>query len=269
MHNTQILFKLMIIFVLGAPVSIGAVQHAAVETLPQFVFTVIGSEDITFAEDSEDAVFDTFAEEFQVQGPLVPDPLEPVNRCMYAVNDHLYYWVLKPVGKTYIAIIPGTVRIGVRNFFFNLITPALWINCLLQGKTDGAGVEFKRFFINSTVGILGIFDPARSELGLEPVEEDLGQTLGVWGFKDGFFIIWPLLGPATVRDSVGMAGDQFLNPISYLEHWEVVVGLSALKFTNNYSFYIDDYEAFKAEAFEPYIAMREAYVQYRNQEIGK
>jgi phospholipid-binding lipoprotein MlaA len=188
---------------------------------------------------------------------------------MFAVNDHLYYWVLKPAGKVYIAVMPGTVRTGIRNFFFNLTTPVRWCNCLLQGKGNAAGIELQRFFINSTVGILGIYDPAWSELGLEPVEEDLGQTLAVWGLQNGCYLVWPVLGPSTVRDSVGMTVDGFLNPVSYVRPWEVALGISAVRSTNNYSFRLDDYEAFKAEAFEPYIAMREAYVQYRYQEIEK
>jgi phospholipid-binding lipoprotein MlaA len=264
------LLGMIMIVVLGTPWSLGAADNVTTESLSQLVLTVIGSADITFEEDdfAEDA-FEMFEDEFQEQGPLVPDPLEPVNRCMFALNDHLYYWVLKPAGKVYIAVMPGTVRTGMRNFFFNLTTPVRWCNCLLQGKGNAAGVELQRFVINSTVGILGIYDPARSELGLEPVEEDLGQTLAVWGLQNGCYLVWPVLGPSTVRDSVGMVGDSFLDPVSYVRPWEVALGISAVEFTNNYSFRLDDYDAFKAEAFEPYIAMREAYVQYRYQEIEK
>ena len=103
------------------------------------------------------------------------------------------------------------------NFFENLTTPARFVNCLLQGKGPEADRELRRFGINTTAGVLGFGDPAYDRWGLKPAEEDLGQTLAVYGLGDGFYVVWPLFGPSTLRDSVGMVGDSFLNPVRYVE----------------------------------------------------
>ena len=220
-------------------------------------------------ESTADEDFDLLEEELVEQKVEIADPLEPFNRTMYGLNDVLYFWVVKPVAQVYTDLTPKPARIGIRNFFQNLTTPIRFVNCLLQGKGDGAGVEFNRFFVNTTVGVLGFGDPARDKYGLEPVEEDLGQTLAAYGLGNGFYIVWPLLGPSTVRDSAGRAGDMFLNPVFYLEPCEGKVGVSAVRFTNESSFHIGEYESFKADALEPYIAMRQAYIQYRNKQIQK
>jgi phospholipid-binding lipoprotein MlaA len=197
----------------------------------------------------------------------VADPLEPVNRVMFTVNDRLYFWVAKPLLQAYKNTMPKPGRLGIRNFFNNITTPVRLVNCLLQGKNKAAGTEWRRFVINTTVGILGLGDPALDKYEIKPVYEDLGQTLGVYGLGNGFYIVWPLLGPSTARDSLGLLGDQFLNPVRYVEPQEVEIGISAAKFTNAGSFEIGRYEDFKAQAFEPYVAMREAYVQYRDKQI--
>jgi phospholipid-binding lipoprotein MlaA len=220
--------------------------------------------------DDPNAIDDDFAlleEELVEEKIEVPDPLEPVNRIMFGVNDVLYFWVAKPVLGVYNGVMPEPARIGIRNFFNNASTPVRLVNCLLQGKNDGANTELRRFAINTTAGILGFGDPALDQHGLEPVKEDLGQTLAVYGLGDGFYIVWPLFGPSTVRDSVGMAGDQFLNPLRYVDPREVSIGLSITKGVNAGSFQIGMYEDFKEDAFEPYIAMRELYIQYRHKQI--
>lgn len=211
--------------------------------------------------------FDLLEEEFAEQIVEVPDPLEPWNRIMYYVNDKLYFWVLKPVAQAYKDVTPEPARIGLRNFFHNLTTPIRFVNCLLQGKGTAAGVELRRFAVNTTAGVLGFGDPAQSELNLEPAEEDLGQTLAIYGLGNGFYIVWPFFGPSTVRDSVGMVGDQFLNPTRYVEPTEISIGISAVKITNANSLQIEEYEALKSAALEPYVAIREAYIQYRDKQI--
>jgi len=214
-----------------------------------------------------DDEFDFLEDELTEQMVEIPDPLEPWNRLMFHVNDGLYFWVAKPVAQVYTDVAPEPVRIGISNFFQNLTTPIRFVNCLLQGKGDSAGTEFNRFVINTTAGVLGFGDPARDEHGLKPAEEDLGQTLAVAGFDNGFYIVWPLLGPSTVRDSVGKVGDMFLNPTSYLDHTETVIGISGVKYVNESSFHIGEYEAFKSESLDPYVAMRNMYIQYRNNKI--
>ena len=220
------------------------------------------------AELPVDDDFDLLEEELTEQMTDVKDPLEPLNRTMYLVNDALHFCVLKPLTQSYKNITPEPARFGIRNFFHNLTMPIRFINCHLQGKSKVADTELNRFLINTTTGILGFGDPAKDKYGLEPPEgEDLGQTLATYGLGNSFYIVWPLLGPSTARDSVGMVGDMFLNPIFYVEHTETAIGISAVKFTNESSFHIGEYEAFKSESLDPYVAMRDIYIQYRNKQI--
>jgi len=211
--------------------------------------------------------FDFLEDELDEQMVELADPLEPLNRIMYNANDTLYFWVFKPCAQVCKAVVPEPARTGVSNFFHNLATPVRYVNCLLQGKGDSADTELRRFLANTTVGILGFGDPARDIYGLEPAEEDLGQTLAIHGFDNGFYIVWPLLGPSTLRDSAGMVGDMFLNPVRYVEHTKTSISISAVRVTNEGSFHIGEYEDFKAASLEPYVAMREAYIQYRNKQI--
>jgi phospholipid-binding lipoprotein MlaA len=212
--------------------------------------------------------FDEFEAEFSQTSARVPDPLEGWNRVMFRFNDRLYLWVLKPVAQAYRRIAPPPVRIGIRNFFHNLATPVRFVSCFAQGKDDDAGKEFGRFMVNSTWGILGVADPAKHQLGLEAKDdEDMGQTLGVYGVDQGLYLVWPGLGPSTLRDSVGMVADLFLNPVTYVTSWEVSLGVGAVRTTNDFSFSLGDYEALKSAAIEPYSAFRDAYLQYRAKQI--
>ena len=218
-------------------------------------------------DENQDEDFDLLEAELDEQVVKVADPLEPLNRMMFNINDTLYFWVVKPVGQLYRDVTPEPARFGIRNFFHNLTTPIRFANCLLQGKNDSANIELRRFVVNTTEGVLGFGDPARDRLGLEPVEEDLGQTLAVHGIDNGFYIVLPLLGPSTSRDVVGRVGDLFLNPVAYVEPWEASVAITAGKMTNESSFRIGDYEDFKDSSPEPYVAMREVYIQYRKKLI--
>jgi len=217
--------------------------------------------------DHVDSDFDLLEDELEQRIVEVSDPLQPFNRVMFQVNDVLYFWVVKPVAQTYRDVMPEPARVGIRNFFENAATPARYVNCLLQGKNAGADTELRRFLINTTVGILGFGDPALDQHGLKPVDEDLGQTLAAAGMNDGFYIVWPLFGPSTARDSLGKVGDAFLDPLRYVEPWELSIGISVVDYTNAASFQIGRYEVFKAAAVDPYIAMRESYIQYRDKLI--
>ena len=216
---------------------------------------------------SEDEDFEEIAEELEEQMIKVPDPLEPLNRGMFQVNDRFYFWILKPVANTYKGIAPEPFRISVSNFFTNLATPVRFVNCLLQGKGDSAGTELHRFAVNTTVGILGFHDPARDKYGLELTDDDLGQPLGVYGLGNGFYLVLPILGPSTLRDTAGFIGDQFLNPIRYVKPQEASIGISAGKFTNKASLHIGEYESLKADALDPYVATRDIYIQYRKNKV--
>ena len=215
----------------------------------------------------DDDIFNQFEEELSQSKVTVSDPLKPINKVMFNLNDALYFWVAKPVVGLYSGVVPRPARIGIGNFFSNLTTPKRLVNCLLQGKFPAAGDELRRFAINTTVGVLGFGDPAKDRWHIEPTEEDLGQTLAIYGLGNGFYIVWPLFGPSTLRDTGGMVGDAFLNPVRYVRPVEVSLGISGVHAVNDGSFYIGTYESLKEASIEPYIAIRDAYIQYRNNKI--
>ena len=161
---------------------------------------------------------------------------------------------------------PEGVRIGVRNFFFNLGTPIRAVNTLLQGKIKGTGTELARFGINSTIGIAGLFDAAK-EFHLTRKDEDTGQTLGVYGLGNGFYLVLPLIGPSSARDTVGLAGDTFLDPTTYLLSWGWALGLRVARSETDLTFRINEYEELTDAAIDPYAAVKDAYIQYRAKKV--
>lgn len=198
----------------------------------------------------------------------IADPLEPVNRAVHQFNDKLYFWALKPVAQGYKAVVPEPARISVKNFFSNLAFPARFLSCLLQADFSGAATEAGRFTINTIWGIGGFLDPSSGgELKLQKQDTDLGQTLGVWGVGQGFYIVWPVLGPSSPRDTVSIAGDYFLYPVSYISPWYEWLAVRSYEEVNSTSLRIGDYEALKDAAIDPYIAFRDAYAQYRFKKI--
>lgn len=199
----------------------------------------------------------------------VADPLEPWNRAMFVFNDKCYFWVLKPVAQGYKAVMPELCRRGIKNFFYNIGMPVRLVNCVLQGKGTGAAGELGRFFYNTTVGILGFGDPSAKHPALNPDAEDFGQTLGKYGIGHGVYLVWPFLGPSSIRDTVGLGGDYFLTPATYVEPAQAAAGIKAGEKINQVSFQIGDYETFKAAALEPYTSARNAYLQYRKGKVEK
>jgi len=200
----------------------------------------------------------------------IADPLEPFNRAMYHFNDKLYFWVLKPVAQGYQKVVPEVARIGVSNFFTNLAFPVRFVNSLIQFDFSGATTELGRFLLNTLCGMGGLFDPAsHKEINIAKRERDLGQTLGVYGLGQGFFIVWPILGPSSPRDTVGMVGDLFLHPLTYVNPWYDGTAAKGYGKVNDTSFKIGDYESLKEAAIDPYVAIRDAYVQYRMNMIRK
>jgi len=198
----------------------------------------------------------------------IADPLEPFNRAMFRFNDKLYFWVLKPVAQGYGTIVPKPVRTGVKNFFSNIASPIRIVNCVLQANFAGAARELGRFAVNTIWGIGGFLDPASDNaLNLPKQDEDLGQTLGVYGFGQGFYIHWPIFGPSSPRDTVGMIGDLFFYLVTYLFDSEIAAGLWIYEKVNVVSLSIGDYESLKDAAVDPYVSFRDAYVQYRSNKV--
>jgi len=231
--------------------------------------------------DREDEPVQTFMTEGHPQSSqpeepaaAIADPLEPVNRAFFHFNDKLYFWVLKPVATGYKAVIPEDGRIGVHNFFSNVTTPVRLVNCLLQAKFKDAGNETARFALNTTLGIAGFFDPAKKTFKIDKQEADFGQTLGIWGIGTAFYINWPILGPSNVRDTVGYVGDLAFDPRTYVAYYFVIAeivntGTWASDKVNDTSLTLGEYENLKKAALDPYIALREAYSQYRQNKIRK
>jgi phospholipid-binding lipoprotein MlaA len=211
-----------------------------------------------------------FPEEGASVSPVrVADPLAPINRVTFQVNDKLYFWLLKPAAQGYNFVIPKDFRLCVSNFFSNVMTPVRLANCILQGKFKNAGTEVARFFVNTTFGILGFGDPGKVVFNMDISDEDLGQTLGRWGFGNGFYIVWPIFGPSSFRDSVGFGGDLFVNPLTYVEPFAAGAAIGGYRRFNDLSLRIGEYEAIKEAAIEPYLAVRDGYIQFRNALVDK
>jgi len=207
---------------------------------------------------------DTFKEE-KVE---IADPLEPFNRAMHQFNDKLYFWALKPVAQGYKKVVPEPARISVKNFFSNLGFPNRFLSCLLQTDFSGAATEFGRFTINTIWGIGGLLDPSSNkELDLQKQDTDMGQTLGVYGVGQGFYIVWPVLGPSSPRDSIDIVSEYFLYPVSYIYPLYAWLGVRGYQEVNATSLRIGDYEALKDAAIDPYVAFRDAYIQYRLKKV--
>jgi len=225
--------------------------------------------DVVSDEYDEEDDFDYEDEPFAEERVTIADPIEPFNRVMHRVNDRMYFRLLKPVAQGYKAVVPEPARISVKNFFSNMGYPARFLSCLLQADFSGAAVETGRFAINTLWGIGGLMDPAAGEeLGLRKQDTDLGQTLGVYGVGHGLYIVWPFFGPSSPRDSISLVGNQFLSPLSYFYPWYVSPGVIGIQVINATSLRIGEYESLIGAAIDPYVAMRNAYIQYRMKEVN-
>lgn len=216
-----------------------------------------------------DAVLGEEDAQAQANATRIADPLEPVNRVFFSVNDKLYFYILKPTAQVYNAVTPELARVGVKNAFSNLRYPIRLVGCLLQGKGGDALRETGAFLLNSTLGMLGLFDLAKNHESLRTNAEDLGQTFGAWGAGHGFYIVLPVLGPSSLRDGVGTVGDSFLDPVSYLNPWEHSMAVKGYDKLNKTALSLGDYEALKEAAIDPYVAVRDAYAQHREVEVKR
>jgi phospholipid-binding lipoprotein MlaA len=231
--------------------------------------------------DDEAGFDDEFEDEFAGSEQEVFDPLSGYNRGMTGFNDGFYVFVLDPVARGYRWVLPGTARRGVKNFFHNLLFPLRFVNNALQLKAKNAGEEFLRFSINSTIGILGLWDPAKEWFGLEAHEEDFGQTLGYYGVGGGFHVVLPFLGPSNLRDMFSLYPDLQMDPVNYVENRPYnfpkqegeylgvsrqtlqAIDLTLLKTVNTESLRIGQYENLKKDAIELYPFLRDVYEQNR------
>ncbi len=205
---------------------------------------------------------------------LVADPLEPLNRATFWLNHGLYMFVFKPISKTYEAIIPKPVRTGIHNAFENVKFPVRVVNDGLQGNFKRAGLETGRFLVNTTAGVGGIGRPADHIPTLADVPAgDTGQTFAKWGIGHGAYLVLPILGPSSLRDTVGLAGDYALNPVSWVTIWYGGYAWTlAIPSTNTLRAMPDQlgiYEAATKNALDRYLAARASYIQYRRKVASK
>ena len=192
------------------------------------------------------------------------DPLEGLNRGIYKFNDTVDKAALKPIAGAYKAVIPSTIRSGVNNFFSNLGDVVTVINDLLQGKFSKAMDDAGRVAINTTFGIGGIFDWASMD-GIEKRNEDFGQTLAYWGWENSSYLVLPFLGPSTLRDTGGLIVDSaFFDPIYYVRDARDRNQLLLTKFIDKRSQYLPGSDLLDEAALDPYVFMRDAYFQRRN-----
>lgn len=193
------------------------------------------------------------------------DPLEPLNRSIYEINRTLDRYTLKPVASGYRQFLPAALRSGIDNFFVNLRSPWNSINNLLQGDGIESLHEAGRFLANSTFGIGGLVDVA-TDMGLERHKEDFGQTLAVWGVPKGPYVVIPFFGPSTLRDGLAMPLDFMADPLVWYENSAVRDKLYVLRIINLRERYLDAEELLD-DSFDPYIRLREAYLQNRRYQV--
>jgi phospholipid-binding lipoprotein MlaA len=205
---------------------------------------------------------------------LIADPLEPLNRVTFSLNHGLYTFVLHPISTAYKAVFPKPVRTGISNAFENVKFPVRLVNDALQGNFKRAGQETGKFLVNSTIGVGGIGRPSDHIPALADVPAaDTGQTFAKWGIGHGAYLVLPLLGPSSLRDSVGLAGDYALNPVSWVTIWYGGYAWTlAIPSTNTLRAIpeqLDIYDAATKNTLDRYLAARSSYIQYRQEAAKK
>ena len=229
---------------------------------------------VVSSSDDFDDDFDDFDDaSFEIK--KVYDPLSGYNRFMTGFNDKFFVYVLDPVASAYDYVVNKEIRESIKNFFHNLLYPVRAVNNLLQLKFKNTLEETGRFAINSTIGLLGLFDPAKSWFDLEAHEEDFGQTLGHYGVGSGFHIVLPFLGPSNLRDALSLYADAYVDPIYYykdrsynlLENGETAIFIKSYDIVNDESLQLGDYKMLKEDAVDLYTYLRDIYEQNRDKKI--
>jgi len=234
--------------------------------------TVTDKKECLICEDDTSEFDDEFGEEDQD----IFDPLSGYNRLATSFNDTLFIHVLDPLSEGYAYILPKGVRDSLTMALHNIQFPIRFTNNILQGKFRNASDELERFIVNSTVGVAGLFDPAKEYMHISEHNEDFGQTLGYYGVGTGFHIVIPVLGPSNLRDIVGLTTDGYLSPLLYqkgLKHYKIpqnyaqALGIYTLDAVNKNALHPGAYESLKKDAIDLYPFLRDVYEQKRNANI--
>ena len=204
----------------------------------------------------EDAIFGVVEEEDD------GDPFETPNRFIFAFNETLDVFLLKPAAETYRFLVPEPVRDAVQNFFRNLRSPVILANNVFQGDEEGVNTTVARFALNSTLGVLGLFDVA-TEMGYPYQDEDFGLTLGSYEVGSGPYLVLPLFGPSSVRDGIGRGVDVLLDPLTYVLTTEQSAGRLVITGVDTRSRHIEQIEDIQRDAVDFYARIRSLYQQNR------
>ena len=242
----------------------------------RFIFMCILTFSLLFAQTNDETSFDSFDNEFATQKVKSSwDPIKIYNVPMTQFNDFVYMSIMGPIAKGYRSVVNKPIREGVSNVFHNLQFPIRFTNNILQLKFNNALEESARFVINSTYGLAGFIDIAKSEGGLERHNEDFGQTLGFYGVGNDFHIVLPLFGPSNLRDTLGLITDSFVDPMYYAKKkdWDIFESnnryllINTYKIENEYSFQMDAYENIRKDSIDLYILLKNVYEQRRDKMI--
>lgn len=228
-------------------------------------------------EEFDEEEFEEFDEITKNTNNEIFDPLSGYNRVITSFNDKVYIHILNPIATTYSKVLPNNARVGIANFFNNLLFPINFVNNLLQLKFINASEELGRFIINTIWGLGGFMNPASEYLQLKEHKEDFGQTLGYWGIGEGFPLVLPFLGPSNLRDTLSLVGDSYINPLNSTgsgdlaykisKNWTTSIGIKTFDIVNSTSLRLGQYENIKKDALDLYPFLRDIYSQMRKQQI--
>lgn len=220
------------------------------------------------------AAFDDMDDDYADHKELIADPFIYWNKTWFYLNDGLYHGVFKPFAKGYAWLVPAKPRGWVRNFFNNLLFPVRFINNILTGKFDSAFMETSKFVANTAFGFGGLGDVTEGQPRAwepkRPTADGFGQTLGKAGMGHGLYLVWPIIGPSSIRESVGWVGDYFCDPLTYGEFTFIeFAAIRSFKNVNNLSLQLrgNEYEAITEGAIDKYAAVRDAYIRYRAKKV--
>jgi len=241
------------------------------------ILTIFASSFSAFADDYYDPISDDEFESYENEKSIIIyDPLERINRKIYAFNDYLDLYLIRHVAVFYRKGVPVSARQLIRNFLTNLSSPISALNSVLQGKTDNGLSALSSFLINSTLGAGGLFNIS-GEKGLRYQKEDFGQTLGHYGTGSGAYLMLPILGPSSLRDFSGSFADKSIHPLEFnfleiggksnLIDSRYRLGLAAVSGIDTRESLIDILDSIRADSFDPYATIRSAYLQKRFTDI--
>ncbi len=235
-------------------------QAITAKNAPAWVVALSGPADAALRGTPEAVPPDPDVEEY--------DPWEKFNEKMFTFNYNMDKYVLKPVAQGYNFVMPDMFQTMIDNAFTNLRMPSRFVNKVLQWKLLDATKEMGRFLINSTLGVGGLFDVARQEMGLERQRADFGQTLGIWGAPPGPYLVLPFLPPLTVRDGIGTGVDGAMNPLYYyIPFWPDSFGMKVGDTVNDRSLNLDLFQGIEESTVDLYSSVRNGYLQRRNRLI--